>query len=84
MSGNGRKILVNSKEIDVVLITHLSDKDCIVAEIRYRNTKFYGISLYFDITEDTEISIRKTEQILNHLKVLGLLRAVDSNATSKT
>jgi endo-beta-N-acetylglucosaminidase D len=50
----------------------------------WQNTKFYGISLYFDITEDTEISIRKTEQILNHLKGQGLLRAVDSNATSKT
>jgi Cft2 family RNA processing exonuclease len=47
VSGNGRKrsaLLVNNKEIDVVLITQLSD-DCIVAEISYRNTKFYGIAI---------------------------------------
>jgi hypothetical protein len=55
-----------------------------VAEISYRNTKFYGISLYFDITEDIEINIRKTEQILNYLKGQGLLITADSNAKSKT
>jgi hypothetical protein len=52
VSGDGRKqsvLFVNNKEIDVVLITQLSGEDCIVAEISYRNTKLYGISLYFDI-----------------------------------
>jgi hypothetical protein len=50
VSGNGRKrsvLFVNNKEIDVVLITQFSDKDCILAEISYRNTKLYGISSYF-------------------------------------
>jgi hypothetical protein len=86
-SGNGRKrsaLLVNNKEIDVVLITQLSNEDCIVAEISYRNRKFYSVSSYFDITEDIEINIRKTEQILNYSKGQGLLMAVDSNARSKT
>ena len=55
-----------------------------MAKISYRNTKFYRISLYFDITEDIEINIRKTEQILNYLKGQGLLIAADSNARSKT
>jgi hypothetical protein len=55
-----------------------------VAEISYRNRKFYGVSSYFDITEDIEINIRKTEQILNYSKGHGLLIAVDSNARSKT
>jgi hypothetical protein len=74
ISGNERKraaLLVNNKEVDVILITQLSDEDCIVAEIIYRNTKFYGISLYCDITEDIDINIRKTEQILNYLKGQG-------------
>jgi hypothetical protein len=87
VSRNRRKrsaLLVNNKHIDVVLITHLSDEDCIVTEISYRNTKFYGINLYFDITEDIEINIRKMEQILNYLKGQGLLIAVDSNTRSKT
>jgi len=53
-----------------------------VAEISYRNTKFYGISLYFDITEDIEILGK--QQILNYLKEQGLLIAADSNARSKT
>ena len=87
VSGNGRKrspLLVNNKEIDVVLITQFSDKDCIVAEISYRNTKFCGISSYFDITEDIEINIRKTEQILNYSKGQGLLIAADSNTRGKS
>jgi len=46
--------------------------------------EFYGISLYFDITEDIEINIRKTDQILNYFKGQGLLIAADSNARSKT
>jgi hypothetical protein len=48
ISGNERKrsaLLVNNKEIDVILITQLSDEDCIVAEISYSNTKFYGIKI---------------------------------------
>jgi hypothetical protein len=87
MSGNGRKrsaLLVNNKEIDVVLTTQFSDEDCIVAEISYRNTKFYRISSYFDITEDIEINIRKTDKILNYSKGQGLLITADSNAISKT
>ena len=55
VSGNGRKrrsvLLVNNKEIDLILITQISDEDCIVAEISYGNTKFYGISSYFDIIQ---------------------------------
>jgi hypothetical protein len=46
----------------------------------YKNTKFYGIKSYLDITEDIEINIRKTEQILNYSK--GLLIAADSTAGS--
>ena len=55
-----------------------------MAEITYRNTKFYGISLYFHITEDIEINIRKTEQILNYIKGQGVLIAADSNARRRT
>jgi len=86
-SSDGRKrstLFVNNKEIDVVLITQLSNEDCIVAEISYRNKKFYGVSLYFDILEDIEINIRQTEQILNYSKGQGLLIAADCNARSKT
>ena len=86
MGGNVRKrsaIFINNKEINVVLITLFSDEDCVVAEINYRNTKFYGISSYFDITEDIEIKIRETDQILNYLKGQGLLIAADSNARSE-
>jgi hypothetical protein len=85
MSGNGMKqstLFANNKEINIVLLTQLSDEDCIVTEISYRNTKFYEISLYFDIKEDIEMNIRKTEQILNYLKGHSLPTAVDSNARS--
>ena len=42
VSGNVRirsALLVNNKEIDVVLITQLSDGDCIVGEISHRNLR---------------------------------------------
>ena len=86
MSANGRKrsaLLVNNKEIAVVLIIQLSEEDCIVVEISYGNSRFYGISLYGDITEDIEINIRKIEHILNYSKGQGLLIVADSNARSK-
>jgi len=86
-SGDGRKrsaLLVNNKEIDAVLITHLSNEDCIVAEISYKNRKFNGACLYFDILEDIETNIRKTEKILNYTKGQGLLIAADCNARRKT
>jgi len=70
--------------LGIVLITQLSEEDCIVVEITYRNKKFYGVSSYFDNTEDIEVNIRKTEQILTYAKGHGLLIAVDSNARSKT
>jgi len=84
VSGNGRKrsaLLVNNKEIDVVLITQLYDEGCVVAEISYGITKFHGTNSYFD-PEDIEINIKKIEHILNYSKGQGLLIAVDSNATS--
>ena len=55
-----------------------------MVEISYGNFKFYGISSYFDITEDIEINIRDIEHILNYSKGQGLLIAADSNARSKT
>jgi len=60
------------------------NEESIVTEISYKNTKFYERSLYFHITEDIEINIRKTEQILNYSKGQGWLIAADSNARSKT
>jgi len=58
VSGNGRKrsaLLINNKRIGVVPITHLSDEDSFVTEISYGNTKFYGVSSYFNIIEDIKI-----------------------------
>jgi hypothetical protein len=55
-----------------------------VAEISYKNRKFYGASLYFDILEDNESNIRKTGKILNYTKGQGLLITADCNARSKT
>jgi len=85
--GNGRKRsapLVYNKEIDVVLVTQLSDEESIVIEISHGNFIFYEISSYFDITEHIEINIRKMDHILNYSKGQGLLISADSNARSKT
>ena len=87
VSGNGRKrsaLLVNNKEIDVVLNTQLSYEDSLLTEISKGNTKSYGISSYFEITEDIQINIRKIEHILNYSKGQVLLIATNSNGRSKT
>jgi hypothetical protein len=54
-----------------------------VAEITYRNKILWNKFIFFT-TEDIEINIRKTEQILNYIKGQGVLIVADRNARSKT
>ena len=84
--GNGRKraaILVANKQIDVLLISQLSEED-IVVEVIQGNLKFIAASVYLDIENEITMDLYKIENILQFAKDGGLLVAMDSNARSKT
>ena len=85
--GNGRKrtvIIVNNNELDVLLVNQLLDENCVVTEIRSKLVKFYCASIYFDINEDIETSIRKIERIINHTNGTALIIAAGTNAKKQT
>ena len=52
-------------------------------EFSYKNLKFYGASVYFDIEVEIERYIGKVEQIIELAKGKGLILAIDSNARNK-
>ena len=86
MSEDGRKrtaIVINNDQLDVTLITQLSNEDCVAVEVRSEAVKFYSVSMYFDSRRDIEKDIRKLEKVMDYIKGNGLIIAVDSNARSK-
>jgi hypothetical protein len=85
-SGDGRKrtaIVINSGQLDVTLVTQLSNEDCVAVEVRSETVKFYSVSMYFDSHSDIEEDIRQLEKAMDYTKGSGLIIAVDSNARSK-
>jgi hypothetical protein len=75
-------ILITNNKIDAVLITQLSNPDCVLLELRYNNTRFFTASMYFDITKETKSELNKIDEILEFTKGNGLVIAVDSNSRS--
>jgi hypothetical protein len=57
-------ILITNNKIDV-LITQLTNPDNILLELRNNNnTRFFAISMYFDITKEIERELDKIDEIL--------------------
>ena len=75
-------IVINNRYIDAVLITQLSDSDCVLLELEYNGSRFHAASMYFDITEETERGLEKIDKMLEFTKGNGLIIAADSNARS--
>ena len=85
-SGDGRKrtaIVINDDQLDVTVITHLSNEDCVAVEVRSEAVKFYSVSMYFDCRREIEEDIRQLEKVMDYTKRNGLIIAMDSNARSK-
>ena len=85
-SGDGRKgtaVVINNDQLDVTLITQLSNQDCVVVEVRSEAVKLHSVSMYFDSRKDIEEDIRQLEKVRDYTKGNGLFIAVDSNARSK-
>ena len=46
--GNGRNraaVVANNKELDIILLNQMSDKDCVVVEMRTNKIKFFATSM---------------------------------------
>ena len=64
-SGDGRKrtaIVINNDQLDVTLLTQLSNENCVAVEVRSEAVKFYNDSKYFDSRRDIEEGIRQKMQ----------------------
>ena len=59
--GKRAAIVINNKDIDATTINQISDEDCVVAQITYRNQTFFGASMYFDGQTDIEDDIKKSK-----------------------
>ena len=84
-SGAGRKraaIVINTKQIDTIKITQLSDEDTVVLETKVGNATLFNASMYFDINRPIDFDLQKMQAILMHANGVGIVFAVDSNARS--
>lgn len=84
--GENRKrsaILVFNKCIDVMLISHVSDEDNVLLEIKTGdNFTFYAASMYFDKQIDILDNIKKLEGFMGMIGNSPFLMGIDSNARS--
>lgn len=83
--GTGRKraaTLINNKTIDSVLITQLSNEDCVLVEINYGSLKFFAANIYLDYGDDIENGLNVITSITQYVKTEKLLITVDSNSRS--
>ena len=85
-SADGRKrtaIVINNDQLDVTLITQLSNEDCVAVEVCSEAVKFYSVSMHFNSQRDIEEDIRQLEKVMDYTKRNGLIIDVDRNAGSK-
>ena len=86
-SGEGRKraaIVAANKVHKMVLLTQLSNEDCVVVECQIGNLLCIVASIYFDIKIDIANSVKRLDGIMRLGQNKGIIIGVDSNARSKT
>jgi hypothetical protein len=67
MAGTGKHrtaIIIRNDNIDAILISKISDEDTVVLELIYNNLEFYAVSMYFDIQDQIENNLNKTDEII--------------------
>jgi len=72
--------VVANKQIDALLISHLSKEDIVVVEIIQGNLKFIPANIYLEIENEITMDIYTIENILQFAKGRGLLVALESNS----
>jgi len=61
---NQAVIGINNRYIDAVLITQLSNSECVLLELEFNGSRFHAASMYFDITEEIERGLEKIDKML--------------------
>jgi hypothetical protein len=75
-------IILTNDNIDAVLIKQLCDRDNVILELRYKNTRILAASMYLDLNEEIDNKTAKIDEILQYSKDSGILIAMDSNSRS--
>ena len=73
-----------NNKIDAMIFTQISNEDSVCLEIIHVKLKFFAVSMYLDIEEQTENSFTKIDEIIQFAKRTRILIATDSNSLSKT
>lgn len=84
-AGSTRKraaILITNRDIDSVLISHLSDEDSVLVEIVKDKLQFFISSMYLDSKKSITDDLRKIDDMIAYNTGVGLVIAMDSNARS--
>src|SRR5215510_13473654 len=72
-------IAIRNKEVDVTLISQLSDEDTITLEIIRGDTTMILASMYWDRQKPIDQELTKVDRILQHGKREGVIIAMDGN-----
>jgi exonuclease III len=78
----GTAIIINNRHTDAILITHLSDEDATVMEVRVGRDTFVVASTYFDIKRPIDYDLQKMQAVMTRAKGMEIVFAMDSNARS--
>ena len=74
--------IITADSIDAVLIKQLCNRENVVLELRYKNTRTLAANMYLDISEETDERTAKVGEILNYNNGSGIIIAMDSNSRS--
>ena len=84
-AGEGKKraaVVINSKKVDAILITQISDEEATVVELRLGRAIIIVASIYFDIKRSIQEDLKKMQAVINHAKGIEKIFSIDSNARS--
>jgi hypothetical protein len=75
-------MVINSKKVNAIPITQISDEDATVVELRLGRATIVAASIYFDIKRPIDDDLKKMQAVTNHAKGIATILAIDSNSRS--
>jgi hypothetical protein len=77
-------IIIPNDTIDTIMITQRSDNDMVLLEIKMGHETFYAAKAYMEYHDAIEKSLKKIERILEFIKGVKIIIAIDSISRSTT
>jgi hypothetical protein len=75
-------VIITNRKVDATLITQHSDEDTTTLDITSGDTTIILASMYFETQKPLEHDLTKVDAILQHVKRVGAIISMDSNARS--